>query len=127
MVSQLLYNLPPDERYRIIFMERDLDETLLSQEKMLNRLGRTPAPRESTKRAYTQHLDRLHEWLGQQNNMAVLRVCYNDLLGRPREQAERIRDFLGGAADVEGMVKPVDPALYRNRRAAGESVAASPV
>src|SRR5579864_8247467 len=35
MVSQLLYDLPPSEAYRIIFMERDLEETLLSQEKML--------------------------------------------------------------------------------------------
>src|SRR6516165_1289807 len=39
MVSQLLYDLPPGETYRIIFMERDLDEVLLSQEKMLTRLG----------------------------------------------------------------------------------------
>src|SRR5713101_4497721 len=39
MVSQLLYDLPPGERYRIIFMGRDLDEVLLSQEKMLERLG----------------------------------------------------------------------------------------
>src|SRR3954447_18868200 len=46
MVSQLLYDLPPAETYRIIFMERDLDEVLRSQEKMLTRLGRTPAPRE---------------------------------------------------------------------------------
>src|SRR5580692_5957036 len=37
MVSQLLYDLPAGERYRIIFMERDLDEMLLSQEKMLQR------------------------------------------------------------------------------------------
>src|SRR5258708_1873402 len=34
MVSQLLYHLPPGEAYRIVFMERDLDEMLLSQEKM---------------------------------------------------------------------------------------------
>src|SRR5882724_9225667 len=39
MVSQLLYDLPPSERYRIIFMQRDLDEVLASQEKMLERLG----------------------------------------------------------------------------------------
>jgi hypothetical protein len=94
---------------------------------MLLRLGRTPAPRESMKRAYAEHLERLHAWLLQQNNMAILRVCYNGLLQRPREQAERIREFLGGAGDVAGMVKPVDPSLYRNRKAAGESVAASPV
>src|SRR6476619_350258 len=68
MVSQLLYDLPPNERYRIIFMERDLDETLLSQEKMLERLGRPAAPREAMKRSFTVHLDRLHEWLRQQRN-----------------------------------------------------------
>src|SRR5438132_3246059 len=43
MVSQLLYALPPTEQYRIIFMERNLDEILLSQEKMLKRLGRNSA------------------------------------------------------------------------------------
>src|SRR5258708_1084230 len=55
MVSQLLYDLPSSETYRILFMERDLDETLLSQEKMLARLGRTAAPREPMKRAYMLH------------------------------------------------------------------------
>src|SRR5438552_11955285 len=53
MVSQLLYDLPPSERYRIIFMERDLDEMLISQEKMLARLNRSAAPRDEIKRSYT--------------------------------------------------------------------------
>jgi Sulfotransferase domain len=126
MVSQLLYHLPPGETYRVIFMERDLDEVLLSQEKMLTRLGRTPAPREEIRGAYATHLGRLHEWLGRQPNLAVLRVRYNDLVGRSREQAERVREFLGGRADVEGMVKAVDPSLYRNRKAAGEPAAGTP-
>ena len=126
MVSQLLYDLPPGEKYRILFMERDLDEMLLSQEKMLERLGRTPAPRETIKRAYVQHLERLHEWLSQQGNMKVLRVGYKDLVERPHEQTERVREFLGGAIDVEKMVKAVDPTLYRNRKPAGESVAGNP-
>jgi hypothetical protein len=118
MVSQLLYDLPPGEAYRIIFMERDLDEILVSQEKMLERLGRTAGPREEMKRAYRLHLERLHEWLARQGNMTVLRVSYNDFVERPREQAERVREFLGNSADLEGMVKTVDPSLYRNRNAA---------
>ena len=126
MVCQLLYHLPVSETYRILFMERDLDEMLLSQEKMLERLGRTPAPREAIKRAYVQHLERLHEWLSQQGNMKVLRVGYKDLVERPHEQTERVREFLGGAIDVEKMVKAVDPTLYRNRKPAGESVAGNP-
>src|SRR6516165_3287109 len=40
MISQLLYDLPPTERYLIIFMARDMDEMLRSQDKMLERLGR---------------------------------------------------------------------------------------
>jgi hypothetical protein len=119
MVSQLLYHLPPEETYRIIFMERDLEEMLVSQEKMLVRLGRAPAPRDEIRRAFAAHLERLHEWLGRQPNMTVLRVLYNEVVERSREQAGRLLEFLGGRVDVEGMLKAVDPSLYRNRKAAG--------
>ncbi len=115
MVSQLLYHLPPEETYRILFMERDLEEVLDSQEKMLLRLGRTPAPREGIRRAYLVHLERLYAWLSRQANMRVLRISYGDLVDRPREQAERVGVFLGGPVNVEEMVRAVDPSLYRNR------------
>src|SRR5437660_275710 len=80
MVSQLLYDLPSNERYRILFMERDLDEMLLSQEKMLKRLDRPAAPRDKMKQAYTLHLERLHEWLGQQPHLEILHISYNELV-----------------------------------------------
>lgn len=117
MVSQLLYDLPPTEVYRIVFMERDLDEMLRSQEKMLERLNRRPAPREAMKQAYADHLERLHEWLPRQSNMKVLRVSYNELLETPRGQVERMREFLGYPANAEKMANTVDPSLYRNRKA----------
>ncbi len=78
------------------------------------------------KRAYTAHLQRLHEWLALQANMAVLRVGYNHLVERPREQAERVAAFVGGTPDVERMAKAVDRSLYRNRKNAGASTAARP-
>jgi hypothetical protein len=115
MVSQLLYDLPSTETYRIIFMERDLDEMITSQEKMLERLGRSAAPREKIKHAYALHLKRLHEWLSRQPNIARLRVNHGDLLGQPELQARRVRDFLGGRTDVGAMVRAVEPSLYRNR------------
>jgi hypothetical protein len=121
MVSQLLYDLPASEQYRIIFLERDLDEVLLSQEKMLERLGRTPAPREAMKQSFLVHLERLHDWLRQRRNVEVLRVRYHDLLERPVEEAGRVSEFLGGAVDVERMAGAVDPSLYRNRKTPGGS------
>ncbi len=125
MVSQLLYDLPATETYRVVFMERDLDEMLASQEKMLERLGRPAAPRDAIKQAYLSHLDRLRAWLAHQRHLAVLRVSYNDLVGRPRQEAERVREFLGGRVDVERMVESVDPALYRNRKPPAGAVAST--
>jgi hypothetical protein len=116
MVSQLLYDLPPGEEYRVIFMDRDLDEVLRSQEKMLQRLGRPAAPREQLKRAFVLHLERLHDWLHKQPNIAVLRVRYGDLVERPEQEAARVGEFLGGASDVARMAQAVDPSLYRNRK-----------
>src|SRR5258708_33107748 len=96
-------------------MERDLDETLVSQEKMLTRLGRTAAPRDQMKRSFTVHLARLHEWLRGQTHLDVLLVSYNDLMQEPHMQARRVSAFLGGQPDVEAMAKTVDPSLYRSR------------
>jgi hypothetical protein len=115
MVSQLLYYLLPSERYRIIFMQRDLDEILISQEKMLERLGRSAVTRDQMKQSFTVHLERLHEWLCRQPSIQVLYVSYNDLLQRPEEQAKRVCEFLGGEANVGRMAASVDPTLYRNK------------
>lgn len=125
LVSQLLYDLPTTERYQIVFMERDLDEMLLSQEKMLQRLNRSAAPRDEIKRAYTLHLDRLRQWLGDQRFLEVLWVNYNELVQGPENQARRVSALLGGKPDVVGMAASVDASLYRNRKKAGDPPAAS--
>lgn len=116
MISQLLYDLPATERYRVIFMQRDLDEILRSQEKMLERLGTKGADREKIKTSFTLHLERLSAWLAQHSNLAVLYVSYNDLLEQPSREAERVREFLGREVDAQTMAQAVDPSLYRNRK-----------
>lgn len=118
MVSLLLYDLPANRRYRIIFMERDLDEILASQEKMLKRLNRETGGREDMRRSFTLHMAKLHAWFQQQIHIDVLRVGYHDLLTNPLTEAERINRFLDGALDTERMTKAVDQSLYRNRKQA---------
>jgi hypothetical protein len=123
MVSQLLFDLPPTERYRVVFMERDLDEVLDSQEKMLRRLGRPVAPREEMTRAFGLHLTRLHKWLAEQPNFAVLRVRYADVVAHAAEKVDRVNGFLGGRLDAVAARAAVDPSLYRNKKAAAGPVA----
>ncbi len=126
MVSQLLYDLPATERYRIVFMERDLAEVLESQEKMLRRLGHPTAPRDEMTRAFTLHLNRLHKWLVEQPNMAVLRLDYADIMTRPADEVARVNDFFGGRLDTTAALGAIDHSLYRNRKTDPDPAGTSP-
>jgi hypothetical protein len=116
MVSSLLYDLPAGETYRVIFMQRDIDEVLESQEKMLCRLGRPAAPREQMKASFAVHLDRVTRWLASQPNFRVLYVSYNQLLGDPEGETGKVAEFLDGRCNPERMLTAIDPSLYRNRK-----------
>ena len=115
IISMLLFELPPTERYRIIFMDRDMDEVLASQEAMLKRLNRPGAPRDKMADAFGVHLDNLDEWLRKRPNMSVLKVSYKNLVSQPEAEAQRVAEFLGRSLDITKMKAAVDPKLYRNR------------
>jgi hypothetical protein len=97
-------------------MERDLDEVLASQEKMLARLGRPAVPREQMKRSFVMHLEKLHDWLPRQAHLKVLRIRYDALVKEPSVETERVCAFLDGKVDTASMMESVDPQLYRNRK-----------
>lgn len=115
MVSPLLYDLPPTETYRVIFMQRDLDEVLTSQEKMLTRAGRTGVPREQMRASFLTHLEQLFTWLPSQRHMQVLTVNYNDLMQDAVGIVPKIVAFLDGRPAPDKMLESIDSTLYRNR------------
>ena len=119
IVSALLYDLPAGEQYRIVFMQRDLDEVLASQEKMLRRRHQPVPPAETMKASLTIHLDRLLRWIPLQPHMRLLLVSYNELIQEPEREVLRIREFLDGCPEPDRMLDAIDPSLYRNRCAGG--------
>jgi hypothetical protein len=122
MVSQLLPDLPPTERYRVVFMERDFAEMLDSQERMLHRLGRPAIPRDEIIPAFTLHLERMHKWLERQPHFAVMRVGFKALVEQPEAEMTRVNEFLDRRINVAQAVGVVDPSLYRNRATAPKPV-----
>ncbi len=119
IVSPLLYHLKLDAgyAYKIIFMIRDLDETLASQKKMAERLNHDEDTIKNNilKNEYNSHLEEIETWLEQQENIEVLPVQYKDVLENPLATAEGIYDFLGVELDINKMAAIVDPSLYRQR------------
>jgi hypothetical protein len=119
VVVPLVAFLPPGRAYRVVFMERALDEVLASQARMLGRLGRPAGNPALLAPAFTVQLERARAFLRTAPDTAVLPVAYADLLRDPAAQAARLQAFLGPSLDAAAMARAVDPALYRERGAAG--------
>lgn len=113
----LLYQLPPEYQYRILFMRRDLREVIASQDTMLRRSGAPTGTmdKQVLARHFETQLRQVDAWLRQQPNMAVLDVPYAEVVGDPMATAQRVSAFLGGELDAEKMTLSVDPTLYRQR------------
>ncbi len=116
VISFLLPDLPSNLAYRVLFMSRDLDEVVASQNKMLQRRGEPLQDDAEVKRMFEDHLWRIRRWLARQPNFRLLEVPYAEVVRSPELQARRIHAFLGiGRLDYRKMAEVVDPELYRNR------------
>lgn len=118
MVYQLLYDLPGDREYRVVFMRRKIEEILASQRKMLERLGKADdaIPDEVMARMFQGQLEKFLGWVPSQPHLKLLQVDYNAVVAEPRGQIESIATFLDGGMDVDAMGRVVEPDLYRNRK-----------
>jgi len=116
VISSLLEYLPQEYRYKIIFMERENKEILVSQKKMLDHRGETSRMSdEEMERQFHTHLAVLKPWLVRQPNMEVLSINFNELVSEPGPFCEQITDFLGIPMDGRRMLAVPDKQLYRNR------------
>ena len=118
IVTGLIAYLPPDYHYKVIFMQRDLNEVLSSQKKMLGRLGKGDdnIPDDTLAQTYEDHIKQVKAWLARQGNIEVLYVNYNTMVADPTESLQKVNSFLGGGMDVQKMASVVDGELYRERR-----------
>ena len=116
VISHLLEHLPDDSSYRVLFMRRDLDEVIASQNRMLvNRQETNPVSDERAKQAFRKHIVQTKVRMRTRANFVMLEVHYRNALDEPRAEAERVARFLGGGLDVERMAGVVEARLYRNQ------------
>ncbi len=116
-VSVLLYDLPPTHSYRVVFMVRNLDEVLASQQEMMRRRGTLKPGGDvaAMKRHFESHLKKLRDWLAGQPNFRVYYCDYRELLEGRGDHVRRLAEFLDGDLDQQAMARSVDQTLYRNR------------
>jgi hypothetical protein len=124
VISYLLTWLPETYEYRVLFMRRDLDEIVASQQTMIANRADKPQPAGAPERIdatrmkelYGDHLATTAGFLARRPCFTVIDVDYRDVLASPRDAASRIAAFVDAGLDVDAMAAAVDPDLYRNRQ-----------
>jgi hypothetical protein len=126
VISWLLKDLPDDNAYRIIFMRRDIDEVLASQNKMLKHRGEAEGGDDALMAdAYRSHLASVRIMARKKANWSLIEIRYDEAVRNPAKVARDINAFLGGRYDERKMLAAVDEKLYRNRREALPAAAAT--
>lgn len=102
----------------MILIERNYDEILASQAKMIDRRSESvhdsPERRDRLRRECARILDQTKTVLAARG-IPVLNLRYEEILLDPSSAADQINLFTGGELEVERLSAAVDPLLHRNR------------
>ena len=116
MVYSLLYDLPADRPYDVIFMRRDLNEILASQRRMLMNTELAPTVDDDRMaHLFTGEMVRFQTWIEKSDHINCVEVLYNDVASGKTDPIQQVNSHLGNHLDVQAMSAVVDPSLYRNR------------
>ena len=118
MVHLLLYDLPLDRPFRVVFMRRNLEEVVRSQNVMLERKGKASSDlgEDRIMGLFRQQVREIIDYLAKHPNFKVLEVDYNEMLTNPAPAITALNSFLGGRLNTVAMAEVIDPTLYRQRR-----------
>jgi len=120
IISHLLEFLPSKHFYKIIFMNRDIDEIIKSQHKMLLRDGKAKTKSNdfpiNLKIAFLNNLEKINLWAKKNYNAEIIYINHSDIIKNPVNEAIKILDFLDIKADSNKMASVVDKNLYREKK-----------
>ena len=117
IIYRLIQDLPDEYEYRVLFMQRKIDEVLASQQLMLQRSGKQGAKVGNDKLAqfFEKQLHEFQTWIAGRQNFSILTINYQDMIDSPLSQCKKINSFLDGILNIESSAAVIDPSLYRNR------------
>jgi hypothetical protein len=100
----------PRGNYKIVYMQRNVDEVMDSTEKMGGAINR------EKERPLLTKLNKLSlDTMESRDDVQYITVNYRDVIDKPKKEMERVAGFLGETVDLEQAIGAVDSGLYRNR------------
>lgn len=104
----------PKGDYKIVYMDRNIEEVLDSMEKMI---GKKDNNREDTKQVFLKLNEKIKKLMQQRKDIDYVVVNFSNLIENPTEELQKVIRLFGiESAKISDMVQVIDPSCYRNRR-----------
>ncbi len=113
IISHGLQFLPQDYNYKIVFMQRDLNEIIKSQQKMLNKSQSTFPT--AIYNVFKNDLEKVKYWSEKEPNVEMMYVNFSDLFDENTIVGHALSAFLNKAVTIENIKSVLSPELYRNK------------
>jgi len=116
VVTPIVPHLPDFCAYKIIFMDRDIDEVVISQYTMLANLGKIPKNTEilNMKQKLLQLRENVADYLQGRDNIEYILINYNNLLNYDPASITLINIFFDLQINNELLSNIIDKNLYRS-------------
>ncbi|WP_235297963.1 alkaline phosphatase family protein [Portibacter marinus] len=118
VIAHLLPHLPPNYKYKIIFMERDVTEIIQSQQRMIVGLGKKVDDETLPLHLYERYkktIRNIKKWASEKPNVEILYLSYSEVVSKPLLMAVDVAEFLENSIDPIELIRPIEPALYREK------------
>ena len=117
VIAQLIPYLPNNYEYKVIFMNRDMDEILSSQEKMLKRLeSNKRISTDLLKKSFTSSVNKAKQFMELSKNITFAEVEFSSLFTEAGTQISEINKRLGFQLSSSICEQRIDQNLYREKR-----------
>ncbi len=104
LYSMYLYNLPPEKDFRVLYINRDLQDIVDAGHALSLKNPQAKYLR-LTQKAYLlgAHRQRVKDWMAKREGIEFLNLHYDNLVTDPFLQSLKIRNFLDRELDIEAM------------------------
>lgn len=100
--------------YRVIFMERDMEEVLDSQSTMMAKMGKQ-LPKGDPAKGYSQQVRAAKTWLNA-HSIPSISIDFSEIINDPAQQINKLASFLECEQMEDAMLAKIDPSLHRSKK-----------
>lgn len=115
IVAPIIKYIPLNYKYKVVWVERSIDEIAASQEKMLDRMQKEKTGLNDLKLNLENSSQSSLSWLENRQNVSLLKIKHAEIIKNPKLSLIKLNAFFDNTLLVNKMADCVNPQLYREK------------